>query len=159
MKPYYAGWTTCGCWLLLLQLVVVFHPVVLAQQGGEQEFNEAKFSSLIEKVEADAIELAQKVEELYLRRCELALLADCANGNYDHCLSAYPDETCPGGDDLNAPECGDGITCSALYSFSVSSVVMPKEVANGENRNPTDPQAIETVCFTKALDEYIAAKQ
>jgi len=135
-------------------------PLAMAQQEEVQTtFNEVEFDRLVEKVEADAIELARTVEELYQSRCELALLADCVNGNYDHCLSSYPDETCPGGDSLNLPDCGDGVTCSGLLSFSVSSVVLPKEVANGPNRNPTDPQVIETVCFTKALDDFLAQKR
>jgi len=135
--------------------LLLFAPVVVVKA----QFNEEKFDRLVEKVEADAIELAQKVEELYKNRCELAILADCVNGNYDHCMSSYPDETCPGGDDLNRPECGDGTECSALYSFSVSSIALPSEVANGPGRNPTDPLVIETICFTKPLDEFIAAKR
>ena len=31
----------------------------------------------------------------------------CANSNYEHCSSAYPDESCPGGEDLNSPKCID----------------------------------------------------
>lgn len=121
--------------------------------------DEARFTSMVEKLESDVVELSQKVEELYRSRCELTLLADCINGNYDHCLSSYPDETCPGGDDLNAPECGDGITCAALVSFAASTVSLPREVADGPGKNPTDPLVVETVCYTKAMDDFLIGKR
>lgn len=129
---------------------------VSAQSSG---FNEARFAELVDKVEADAIELARKVEELYQNRCEATLLADCFRGNYEHCMSTYPEQTCPGGIDLNTPECGDGFTCSTLYSFSTTSVALPRVSARGPDRNPTDPQVIETICFTKALDDYFKQKR
>jgi len=109
--------------------------------------------------EDDMIKLALKVEELYQDRCEATLLQDCFQGSYDHCLSSYPNTTCHGGDDLNTPACGDGITCSTKYSFSVTSVSLPREVATGPNGNPTDSQVIETVCFTRGLDDYFAQKR
>jgi Mg-chelatase subunit ChlD len=148
-------------------LLVALLTVALAAAGGvtaqatttQTVFDEAKFTSLVQKVEGDALELARKVEELYKNRCSLALLADCSMGNYDHCISSYPDESCPGGDVYNTPQCGDGISCSALYSFSITNVVLPQSVANGEGGNPTDPQVIETICFTKQLDQYFIAKR
>ena len=128
-------------------------------QSGEFRFNEAKFSEMVEKVEADVIELARKVEELYQNRCEATLLSDCYQGNFHNCMSAYPQQTCPGGPDFDTPECGIDQTCSALYSFSVSSVSLPSGSVDYVSRNPTDPQIIETICFTKGLDEYFLQKR
>jgi len=149
---------------LLTRLFHVNSILVLLSLSGNvsaqsSEFNEARFSVVVEKVEADAIELAKKVSELYQNRCEATLLADCFRGNYDHCLSSFPEQTCPGGLDLNTPECGDGFTCSTLYSFSTTSVALPRESARGPDRNPTDPQVIETICFTKGLDDYFEQKR
>lgn len=128
-------------------------------QSGEVRFNEAKFSEMVEKVEADVLELARKVEELYQNRCEATLLADCYQGNYHNCMSSYPQETCPGGPDFDTPECGMDQSCSALYSFSVSSVSLPSGSVDFVSRNPTDPQIIETICFTKGLDDYFVQKR
>ena len=128
-------------------------------QSGEFRFNEAKFSEMVDKVEADVIELARKVEELYQNRCEATLLENCYQGNYHHCISAYPQQTCPGGPDFDTPECGIDQTCSALYSFSVTSVSLPSGSVDYVSRNPTDPQIIETICFTKGLDEYFLQKR
>ena len=128
-------------------------------QSDAPRFNEARFSEMVEKVEADALELARKVAELYVDRCEATLLADCYQGNYDHCMSLYPQETCPGGSDFNTPECGDDETCSVLYSFSVSSVSLPLDSVDFVSKSPMDPQVIETVCFTKSLDQYFVQKR
>jgi hypothetical protein len=156
----------------LLLLLFLFFAKTLLSPGGRlntmgavqaqsdtPRFNEARFSEMVDKVEADALELARKVAELYVDRCEATLLADCYQGNYDHCLSLYPQETCPGGSDFNTPECGDDETCSVLYSFSVSSVSLPLDSVDFVTRSPMDPQVIETVCFTKALDQYFVQKR
>ena len=139
-----------------MKLLVV---VLFAVWRCAAQQSDVKFEDVIDKMEADTLELARKVEELYSNRCDAKHLSECAFANYDHCLSRYPSETCPGGDDLNVPACGDGVTCSALYSYAVSAVTLPLVVADGENKNPTDPQAIETVCFTRALDEFILEKR
>lgn len=148
MAPYkqYIVWPSLACHLLL-------------SLARAQTFDEAKFNSVVAKVEADALEIARKVEELYRDRCSVALLSECAKSNYEHCRSSYPSESCPGGEDFNAPVCGDGVTCSALYSFEVTSVVIPRDLATGPDNNPTDPQVIETICFTQSLNQFIRDKR
>ena len=121
--------------------------------------NQDRFDSLIAKMEGDALELATEVERLYKNRCYLAGLAGCANANYDDCRSSYPSQTCPAGDDLVIPLCGDGIACSGLYDYTISAVTLPSLLAKGIDGNPTDTQVIETVCFTRELDDWFVQKK
>lgn len=140
--------------VLLLALMSLF-----ALTNGQQALNQDRFDSLISKMEGDALELASEVERLYEQRCSLAGLADCANANYDDCRSMYPAQTCPAGDDLVIPLCGDGVSCSGLYDYTVSAVTLPRLLAKGVDGNPTDTQVIETVCFTRELDKWFVQKK
>lgn len=134
--------------------------VTLAQQTQQSvAFDEAKFNILVQKIENDAKQLARKVEELYGKRCDVSHLSDCAASNYDHCLSRLPGVICPSAAAFRTENCGDHESCSALHSYQVSSVSLPVEEINPSGGNPSDPQVIETVCFTKDLDEYFVAKR
>lgn len=61
---------------------------------------------------------------------------------------------------LNSPECGDGITCSKLNSFSVSTVALPAEVAHGpkpqSHRSPGDGNDL---LYPSSRRIHIAAKR
>ena len=128
-------------------------------QSGEIRFNKDKFKEMLQKGDADVLELARKVAELYKSRCDTTLLSDCNQGNYHNCMSSFPQETCMGGPDFDTLDCGMDQTCSALYSFSVTSVSLPSGSLDYVSRNPTDPLIIETICFTKGLDDYFVQKR
>ena len=122
--------------------------------ASAKSFNEGKFGEVVEKMESDVKEFAQRVEALYTNRCDEATLSACFRSNYDDCLSVYEDQYCPAGTNFAIPTCGDGIECSGLRDFTASSVSIP-----GFERNPTDPSQIETVCFTKDLDNWFTQKR
>ena len=115
---------------------------------------EAEFEALVARLENDVITFAREVESLYQNRCTEISLQECSGGNYDECSSLLPNQVCPGGEDLNIEQCGDGITCSALWDYSVSTVAIPKELASTDGRNPSDNSIIETICFTQQLDQF-----
>ena len=115
---------------------------------------EAEFEDLVARLENDVIKLAREVERLHKNRCTEISLQKCSSGNYDECSSLYPNQVCPGGEDLNIELCGDGISCSAFYDYSISSVAIPKDVTGPDGRNPTDDNVIETICFTQQLDQF-----
>ena len=100
---------------------------------------EEAFLELVEKVEADVLELAAEVTDLYKDRCTTAL-EDCSRNNFHECVSSFPDQTCPGGEQLGDKKCGDGVTCSRLWDYSISRVSLPDKVADGLHENPTDPE-------------------
>lgn len=143
-------------WVFYLSFLAIGSLFVHAQLTTE--FDEAKFNVLVAKIEDDAKELARKVEEVYSKRCDVSHLSNCVDSNYDHCLSRFPAVTCPADAAFRTPNCGDHESCSALYSYQVSSVALPAEEIKTLDGNPTDVQVIETVCFTKDLDEYFVAK-
>jgi len=125
---------------------------ILLVNAGEQQFLE-----LVEKVEADVLEMAEEVRRLYKDRCTTAL-EDCHKNNYHECVTSYPDQTCPGGEQLGDKKCGDDVTCSRLWDYSVSRVSLPAAIANGPHENPTDPEVVETICFSRKLDEWFKKK-
>ena len=142
-------------WLLLLQSTFV---------AAQTDFNEGKFNALIEKLESDVVKFARQLESFYVDRCQDIQLERCSAGNYDDCQSAYPNPQCLAGESYHVPVCGDEIAtngdgCSGLVDFSISTVRIPTESALGEDKNPTDPQVIETVCYTQAMDEWLQAKR
>jgi len=138
---------------------IAFAAVFLPLCCFSVSFNEQRFKELVAKMESDVVELAREVETLYEGRCDISRLNECSQGSYDDCLSVYPSQTCPGGAAYHIPACGDGETCSALYDFNVSTVTIPGDLADGPDGNPTDPQVIETVCFTRDLDEWFVEKR
>jgi hypothetical protein len=142
-----------------------FLHVLLALGSGltvAQQIDEARFDQVLAKLEGDVVEFARQVESYYANRCEEIELAQCSRGNYDECSSIYPNQECVGGDSYHIPECGDASPvggCSGLYDFSASTVSLPAELANGANGNPTDPQVIETVCYSSAMEDWLQDKR
>ena len=85
-----------------------------------------------------SVQLARQVETLYESRCTTAL-DGCYRNNYEHCLSKLPSPTCPASEQFVIEACsGDG--CGALFDYTVSTVMLPSEVADGQDGNPTDVQ-------------------
>jgi hypothetical protein len=128
-----------------------------------QIFDEGKFNSLIAKLEQDVVDFAKELERSYLTRCEDIRFDACEYGNFDDCQTVYPNQQCLPGESYHVPVCGksfpDGTGCSGLIDFSVSTVRIPSELTPARNSNPTDPQVIETVCYTRAMDEWLQAKK
>jgi hypothetical protein len=100
--------------------------VVIFVQG--QAFNEAKFEELVAKMEADVMELARAVEDVYATRCDFDVTVNsCGHANYGDCISMFPNQQCRGGLDYSSPNCngsGDNSSsatkCSSFFDFSVS---------------------------------------
>jgi len=137
-------------------LIIVITLILAIHQDTFIKAGELEFSKLVEKVEGDAIELAREVERLYKNRCEN--FVECHKNNYHECVTSFPSQTCPGGEQMGDKRCGDDITCSRLWDYTVSRVSVPEEVADGLNYNPTDPEVIETVCFSRNLDRWFRNK-
>eukprot|EP00934_Nitzschia_sp_Nitz4_P000711 Nitzschia sp. Nitz4//scaffold26_size159584//86339//88449//NITZ4_002497-RA/size159584-snap-gene-0.34-mRNA-1//-1//CDS//3329545100//711//frame0 len=117
--------------------------------------NEARFDEVVAKLEADVVEYARLMESLYETRCEEIQLEQCANGNYYECFSQYPQEECLSGTSFHVEACGDeDSNCSGLHDFSISTV----RLLSDSYANP-DPQVVETVCYTAAMDEWLQAKR
>ena len=107
-----------------------------------------QFLQLVEKLEADVLELRTLVEEVYQDRCDTALLAECEGSNYDDCDAQFPNPTCP----------VDGSN-QQLKDFTISVIRVPEILQDGIDGNPTDPKAIESICYGSRLDEYFQSKE
>lgn len=123
--------------------------VVLLQLFPATMQTVSKFDQLVEKMETDVLELRDEVERLYMTRCDVDSLTDCGRSNYDDCHSLFPNPTCPReGPDLRVKD------------YTISAIRIPNILKDGRNGlNPTDPKAIEAICFTQELDEYFQTKR
>eukprot|EP00521_Asterionellopsis_glacialis_P006386 CAMPEP_0195285320 /NCGR_PEP_ID=MMETSP0707-20130614/3194_1 /TAXON_ID=33640 /ORGANISM="Asterionellopsis glacialis, Strain CCMP134" /LENGTH=649 /DNA_ID=CAMNT_0040344793 /DNA_START=91 /DNA_END=2040 /DNA_ORIENTATION=+ len=142
---------------MLFQKIILRSFIPLLASSFFVNAGEEAFLELVEKVENDVLELAAMVTDLYKDRCTTAL-NDCSKNNFHECVSSFPDQTCPGGEQLGDKKCGDDVTCSRLWDYSISRVSLPEKVADGQHENPTDPEVIETICFSRKLDEWFKNK-
>ena len=131
-----------------------FIAVLLLSISSHVKAGEAEFEALVVRLENDVVTFARQVESLYLNRCNEISLEQCSKGNYDECSTLYPNQICPGGEELNIAQCGDGTRCSALWDYTISNVVIHKDLTSVDGRNPTDISVIETICFSQHLDQY-----
>lgn len=163
--PRFCVQATCCAMKLPLHLrnVLVRVATLLLASSVAQTFNEGKFNSLIAKLEEDVLDFAREIERFYATRCQDIRFGQCSQGNYDDCQAVYPSQQCLPGESYHVPVCGDslpdGTGCSGLIDFSVSTVRIPSELTPARNSNPTDPQVIETVCYTQAMENWLQAKR
>ena len=66
--------------------------------------NEAK--GILEKMEEEAMALRDKLEEVYIKRCDIETYSSCDRNNYNDCSSAFPSKKCT----FRMPQCGDSPT-------------------------------------------------
>lgn len=107
----------------------------------------ADFLSVVEQMEADVLELRHVVEALYRGRCDRYVLQSCQSANYHECNSQFPHPSCP------ATDASDDRIKD--FTIPVTRVARAKTGADG---NPTDPQVIEAICYSRQLDSYFREK-
>jgi len=120
--------------------------LVFKVQAGEEEFNELQY-----KLEADVLELRQAVEDAYENRCDPSTFDKCSRGNYDSCVSSFPDPVCPAGEDFALDVCADD--CSTTRDYSTSVVSFPPFPGSRD-----DSDVVGDICFSKSLDSYFIQK-
>ncbi|CAN0013511.1 unnamed protein product, partial [Laminaria digitata] len=89
-----------------------------------------------------------KVLEAYALRCAVTE-SECANLHLDACRSRMPSGICTKSEILDI--CADE-DCGMIRDFENPSVRLPESVANGANLNPTNEDAIETMCYSVLLN-------
>ena len=57
---------------------------------------------------------------------------------------------------LLSAACGDGETCNALWDKTISTVSLPSALAQNPFNNPSDPEIIESACYTRLVEPYMA---
>ena len=61
-------------------------------------------------------------------------------------------------DELVISQCGDGDTCNALWDKSVSTVSLPSALAQAPFNNPSDPEIVQSACYTRLAEPYMIDK-
>jgi hypothetical protein len=129
-------------------------------QADERDFN-----LLIEAMENDVLALARAVEDQYTVRCqpEFGVLRDCNETNYHELLSLMPGTECQvdSGGLLELSECGGNRSlCGALWDYTHSSVRVPFGLVGDRTLyHPKDPAAVEMICFSSFMDQYLPARR
>lgn len=107
------------------------------------------------RLQSDVLAYRNAVESAYDNRCSSSTMNTCQKNNYNECTSQYPNQTCPSADHAVISACGKGELCNGLFDWSVSTVRLPKSLAKGPQGNPTDPQIIETICYSRRTDDFL----
>eukprot|EP00571_Detonula_confervacea_P006299 CAMPEP_0172319830 /NCGR_PEP_ID=MMETSP1058-20130122/38822_1 /TAXON_ID=83371 /ORGANISM="Detonula confervacea, Strain CCMP 353" /LENGTH=422 /DNA_ID=CAMNT_0013034961 /DNA_START=161 /DNA_END=1426 /DNA_ORIENTATION=- len=107
-------------------------------------------------MESDVLDFRNALEELAPFRCDPATLSNCSS--YSDCSSTYPHQECMSAEDLVVPACSSsttGGTCNALWSLRETDVRIPAALAGGPLGNPTDPQVMASICYSKLAEPYM----
>ncbi|KAK1735823.1 voltage-dependent calcium channel-like protein [Skeletonema marinoi] len=120
--------------------------------------NEVKL--ILQRIEEDTLKLRDEVENAYTQRCSIETLSQCSRGSFNGCSSVFPNQQCMAADELVVEACGGGSGggCNALWDKTTSIVSIPSALAQGKDDNPTDPELIETACYTLLAEDYMRTK-
>jgi len=145
--------------LLLLTVAVVIlvgkHPLAFGAVRIDTLQGEDVLRDVMLRLEVNVLAYRNAVESAYNSRCSSNTLNTCQKNNYDECSSLYPNQTCPSSDFAVISQCGKGELCNGLFDWSVSTVRLPRALADGPGNNPTDPQIIETICYSRQTDNFL----
>lgn len=111
----------------------------------------SSMDSLAEQLRAHeqlVLDMKTEVLDAYNQRC-LVTQGECANLHLDACRSRLPSGECTSEDISEV--CGTA-DCGMIRDYRNPTVRLPESVAVGENLNPTDGNAIETICYSVLLN-------
>jgi len=114
------------------------------------EGNADRLNGLMTLMERKVRELGEAIKEVYLDRNCTEALASCKGSNIDWYDTALPDPTCYDNKEYNANCTG---TCNGKYfDYTVSNVLLN----SAKQQDPPGqwyPQIIDSLCYTRPLDE------
>ena len=141
--------------ILLALLVLLASPTQnhLIQAADADKENEVR--SILEHMERQVLYFRNEVEYSYNKRCETSTLASCSRNNLNDCTSTFPNQQCMEADELVISACGDGAYCNGLWDKKASTISLPTAVANGPSGNPSDPEVIETACYSLKAEQHM----
>lgn len=119
---------------------------------------ENEVESILNRMVSDALLFRDEIIRAYRLRCETETLTECARNNYNDCSSTFPNQQCMKKEELVVSACGDGESCNALWDKSVSTVSIPQALADGPRGNPSDQETIESACYSRLAERYMAEK-
>jgi len=123
--------------------------------GFRNKEDEVKF--ILKRMETEVLDFRNELERAYSSRCETNTLTECTRSNFNDCTSTfYNNQECMTSDEIVFSACGDGETCNALWDKTISTVSLPSALAQNPFNNPSDPEIIETACYTRLVEPYMA---
>ena len=156
-------------------IVIQYHAPFATAASIESENKE-----ILQRMELDVLSWRNELESVYSKRCETKTLVECGGSNFNDCSSTFPGQVCLKQDELVISECGDGQTCNgkctsiyirtqicvafltftllALWDKTFSTVSIPSALADAPNDNPSDPEIIESACYTRLAEPYMIDK-
>ncbi|KAL3788697.1 hypothetical protein ACHAW5_010560 [Stephanodiscus triporus] len=117
---------------------------------------ESEVESIFLKLESDARAFRDEIMQAYGARCEANTVEECYQGNFKDCDSKFPNQVCPRAEEFVVPDCGDGVSCNALWDKTVSKVSIPGLWKPGEA--PSDSTITETVCYSRLAEPFMVEK-
>jgi len=125
--------------------------------GGGFRNKEDEVEAILKRMESEVLDFRDELERAYSSRCDTNTLAECAKSNLNDCTSSFlNNQQCMASDELVISACGDGETCNALWDKTISTVSLPSALAQNPFNNPSDPEIIETACYTRLVEPYMA---
>lgn len=116
---------------------------------------------MLNKITQDTLAFKRHFETLLLseNRCDQSKLDECANANYDGCVSEYPQPACPGGI-WAIPDCGKGKEggCGAFFDFTASTLRLAPSIDVDLSFNPNEDSVKNTICYSKQAEPYMIEK-
>jgi len=140
---------------LLLSLPMAFRGSFAIAASADKE-NEVK--SILQQMELDVLAFRDEIERAYSLRCETETLAECDQSNFNDCSSVFPNGQCMKAGELIISTCGDGVSCNALWDKRSSTVSIPAVIAQAPFDNPSDPEVIESACYSRLTEQYMIDK-
>ncbi|KAL7545567.1 hypothetical protein ACHAWF_009001 [Thalassiosira exigua] len=140
----------------VLPALLAFSRCRSVNAASAEKENEVK--SILQRMESDALAFRDAIERVYGYRCKTATLAECSEANFNGCSSTFPNQVCMAEDELVISACGDGASCNALWDKTQSTVSIPAALATGDFGNPSDPELIETACYSRLAEPFMIDK-
>ncbi|KAL7449563.1 hypothetical protein ACHAWC_001619, partial [Mediolabrus comicus] len=137
-----------------LLLVPTQHSLSSFTQARTDKENEVK--RILEHIQKGTLKFRDEIERVYGERCSSRTLSQCSRSSFNGCSSVFPNQQCMDNDELVIEACGGGSgNCNALWDKKTSVVSIPTALAQGSNNNPTDPELLETACYSNMAEDFM----
>jgi hypothetical protein len=145
--------------LLAAALLLVPTQHSLSSFAQARTDKEIEVKRILEHIQKGTLKFRDEIERVYGERCSSRTLSQCSRSSFNGCSSVFPNQQCMDNDELVIEACGGGSgNCNALWDKTTSVVSIPSALAQGSNNNPTDPELLETACYSNMAEDFMVEK-
>ena len=128
---------------------------------------ENEIRRILEHIQKGTLKFRDEIERVYGERCNADTLSQCSRSSFNGCSSVFPNQQCMENDELVIEACAgepgeknekDYGVCNALWDKTSSVVSIPSALAQGSMQNPTDPELLETACYSNMAEDFMVEK-